>query len=59
MIDEAHARARRDRLAATDDAALCEHLGFPVEVVPGDERALKITGAADFALAEALSILPG
>lgn len=59
MIDAAHARARRDGLTATDDAALCERLGYPVVVVPGDERAMKVTEAADFARAEALSILPG
>jgi 2-C-methyl-D-erythritol 4-phosphate cytidylyltransferase len=59
MLDAAHARARRDGLAATDDAALCERLGYPVAVVPGDERAMKITASGDFARAEALSILPG
>jgi 2-C-methyl-D-erythritol 4-phosphate cytidylyltransferase len=59
MLDEAHARARRDGLVATDDAALCERLGHPVAVVLGDERAMKVTGADDFARAEALSILPG
>jgi 2-C-methyl-D-erythritol 4-phosphate cytidylyltransferase len=59
MLDDAHARARRDGLAATDDAALCERLGYPVEVVLGDERALKVTETGDFARAEALSILPG
>ena len=59
MLDAAHARARRDGLTATDDAALCERLGYPVAVVLGDERALKVTEAGDFARAEALSILPG
>ena len=59
MLDDAHARARREHVAATDDAALCERLGYPVVVVPGDERALKVTDAADFARAEALSIVPG
>jgi 2-C-methyl-D-erythritol 4-phosphate cytidylyltransferase len=59
MIDEAHATARRDGLVATDDAALCERLGFPVAVVAGDERAMKVTDPEDFARAEALSILPG
>jgi 2-C-methyl-D-erythritol 4-phosphate cytidylyltransferase len=58
MLDAAHARARRDALAATDDAALCERLGYPVAVVRGDERAMKITEAADFARAEALSVVP-
>ena len=30
MIERAHARRARERVAATDDAALCERLGFPV-----------------------------
>jgi len=58
MLDAAHARARRDGLTATDDAALCERLGYPVAIVLGDERAMKVTEAGDFARAEALSILP-
>ena len=58
MIDEAHTRARRDKLAATDDAALCEHYGFPVMVVRGSERGMKVTDADDFAIAESLSVLP-
>ena len=58
MLDTAHARARRDQRAATDDAALCERLGYPVAVVLGDERAMKVTDPGDFARAEALSILP-
>lgn len=59
MIERAHAEARSRNLHATDDAALCEMLGYPVEVVLGSERAMKITDEADFARAEALSILPG
>ncbi|MBA3657752.1 MAG: 2-C-methyl-D-erythritol 4-phosphate cytidylyltransferase [Gemmatimonadaceae bacterium] len=59
MIEKAHAEARSRNLHATDDAALCEMLGFPVEVVLGSERAMKITDESDFARAEALSILPG
>ncbi len=58
MIDEAHTRARRDRLAATDDAALCEHYGFPVVVVRGSERGMKVTDESDFATAESLAPLP-
>jgi 2-C-methyl-D-erythritol 4-phosphate cytidylyltransferase len=58
MIDEVHTRARRDKLAATDDAALCEHYGFPVVVVRGSERGMKVTEAGDFDVAEALSSLP-
>ena len=58
MIDEAHTRARRDRLAATDDAALCEQYGFPVVVVRGSERGMKVTDDGDFVITELLSQLP-
>jgi 2-C-methyl-D-erythritol 4-phosphate cytidylyltransferase len=54
MIEQAYARARTDRVSATDDAALAEHYGFPVVTVPGSELALKITEEGDFARAEAL-----
>jgi 2-C-methyl-D-erythritol 4-phosphate cytidylyltransferase len=57
MLEKAHAQAASDRVSATDDAALCERLGFRVVVVPGSERAMKITTEEDFARAEALSIL--
>ena len=57
MIERAHAEARRAGASATDDAGLCERLGLPVVVVPGSERAMKITDQMDFARAEALSIL--
>ena len=50
----AHRRGAAERIDATDDAALCERLGIPVTVVPGDERAMKITEEKDFARAEAL-----
>ena len=57
VLLRAHVAARRDGVAATDDAALVERLGVPVVVVPGSERAMKITDAADFERAEALSAL--
>ena len=57
MLERAHEAAFRDHIFATDDAALCERLGFRVVTVPGDERAMKITTDADFARADALSIL--
>lgn len=57
MLDQAYAAARQQNLVATDDAALCEMLGIPVVVVPGSERAMKITTEPDFARAEALSML--
>jgi 2-C-methyl-D-erythritol 4-phosphate cytidylyltransferase len=57
MLEEAHLAARRDGVGATDDAGLVERLGGTVVVVRGSERALKITEEADFARAEALSLL--
>jgi 2-C-methyl-D-erythritol 4-phosphate cytidylyltransferase len=57
LLDDAHARAIRDRIVATDDAALCERLGISVVVVRGSERAMKITDESDFARADALSAL--
>jgi 2-C-methyl-D-erythritol 4-phosphate cytidylyltransferase len=57
ILDDAHATAKRDRIVATDDAALCERLGVPVVVVRGSERALKITEEGDFTRADALSAM--
>ena len=57
MIERAHREASSSGITATDDAALCERLGMRVVVVPGSERAMKITSEDDFARAEALSIL--
>lgn len=58
LIERAHADARDGGIRATDDASLCERLRLPVVMVQGSERAMKITTEADFARAEALSILP-
>jgi 2-C-methyl-D-erythritol 4-phosphate cytidylyltransferase len=55
IIVRAHRAARDGRIAATDDAALCERLGIPVVVVAGSERALKITDEEDFVRAEAIA----
>jgi 2-C-methyl-D-erythritol 4-phosphate cytidylyltransferase len=55
-IERAYREARAADRVATDDAALCEHIGLPVVVVRGSERAHKITEENDFALVEALSI---
>jgi 2-C-methyl-D-erythritol 4-phosphate cytidylyltransferase len=54
VLESAHAEAVRERISPTDDAALCERLGIPVVLVPGSERAMKITTEEDFARAEAL-----
>jgi len=52
--DEAARHADDESLAATDDAGLVERLGRTVWVVPGDERAAKITTARDLRVAELL-----
>jgi len=56
VLVRAHAAAAHDAAdeasAASDDAGLVERLGLPVWVVPGDERAAKITTRRDLLLAE-------
>ena len=54
MIDQAYFAARERGELGTDDASVCEALGYPVVVVRGSERAMKVTEEADFARAEAL-----
>lgn len=58
MLEQAYIEATAQHISATDDAALCERLGLRVVVVPGSERAMKVTVEDDFARAEALSLLP-
>jgi len=53
-IERAHREARAANATATDDAALCERIGIPVEIVPGSERAMKVTDESDFERVEAL-----
>jgi 2-C-methyl-D-erythritol 4-phosphate cytidylyltransferase len=57
MIERAYVEARRARVTASDDAALCERLGLPVVVVRGSERAMKVTEESDFARLDALAML--
>lgn len=54
LIRRAHQQARDQNRAVTDDAALVEHLGLAVKIVPGRRDNLKITTAEDLAVAEAL-----
>jgi 2-C-methyl-D-erythritol 4-phosphate cytidylyltransferase len=54
VIERAHRDARAANVTATDDAALCEQLGVPVVMVPGSERAMKVTDESDFERVEAL-----
>jgi len=51
LLREAHGRAQGE---VTDDAALVEALGRRVRVFPGSPRNLKVTTAADLALAQTL-----
>ena len=54
-IERAHREAREANMSATDDAALCERIGLPVVMVPGSERAHKVTDERDFERLESLS----
>ena len=54
LLEEAFARAGEKAGDATDEAALLEWMGHPVEVVPGSPRNLKITGPTDLEVAAAL-----
>jgi 2-C-methyl-D-erythritol 4-phosphate cytidylyltransferase len=54
LILEAHARARREGIGATDDASLLEEMGKPVRIIPGHRNNIKITTPEDLLLAEAL-----
>ncbi len=54
LLRQAHHAAQRDAFTATDDAALVEHLGHPVQVVMGSYDNIKITEARDFLIAENL-----
>ena len=47
LLREAHEKARRDGVMGTDDAALVERLGHPVQVVPGLPGNVKITTPED------------
>ena len=55
LLLRAHAQARADGVAGTDDAFLVERLGGRVRLVAGDPRNLKITTADDLALAEVIA----
>ncbi len=56
MLERAYARLGGS--APTDDAALCEAAGFPVEVVLDGPENVKVTTAEDFRIAEALAREP-
>jgi 2-C-methyl-D-erythritol 4-phosphate cytidylyltransferase len=54
LIVEAHNRAARQEVQATDDAVLLERMGIPVYVIEGERTNFKITLPDDLVFAEAL-----
>ncbi len=54
LIERAHREAKAANVTGTDDAALCERIGIPVTIVPGSERAMKVTNESDFERIEVL-----
>ncbi len=53
LILEAHRRAVAEDIVTTDDAALVERLGIPVNVVQGSYKNIKITTPEDLIIAQA------
>jgi 2-C-methyl-D-erythritol 4-phosphate cytidylyltransferase len=47
-----HNQAERQGLAVTDDGALFEYFGLPVQIVEGEDTNLKVTTLGDLAIAE-------
>lgn len=54
LIRATHARARRDKVSGTDDAALVEMTGHPVQILSGNRFNIKITTPEDLVLAQAI-----
>jgi len=52
MLFRAYKNAMEDGFYSTDDAALCERVGYPVEVVEGHPENIKITTPDDLQRAE-------
>ena len=54
LIRDAHEAAAKAGIEATDDAALLERMGLPVNILQGSADNLKITTNEDLVLAEAI-----
>jgi 2-C-methyl-D-erythritol 4-phosphate cytidylyltransferase len=54
LYKKAALRAQSQNLVLTDDVALIENLGYPVKLVPGSYKNIKITTPEDLSFAEAL-----
>jgi 2-C-methyl-D-erythritol 4-phosphate cytidylyltransferase len=55
VLARAYRESGLEPTAATDEARLCEAIGFPVTVVPDSPHNIKLTTADDFRIAEALA----
>ncbi|MBR5270114.1 MAG: 2-C-methyl-D-erythritol 4-phosphate cytidylyltransferase, partial [Anaerotignum sp.] len=53
LILQAYVQAKEDGFAGTDDASLAEHSGYPVKVIMGSYRNIKITTKEDLLVGEA------
>lgn len=53
LILKAHERAKADGFFGTDDASVAEHSGYPVKVILGSYRNIKITTQEDLSVGEA------
>ena len=53
LILKAYAKAKEDGFTGTDDASLAEYSGFPVKVIMGSYRNIKITTKEDLLIGEA------
>lgn len=51
-LQRCHSQGRQQGLEVTDDAALFEHFGLPVQIVEGEDTNLKVTTPVDLAIAE-------
>lgn len=52
LLKQCHEKGRRQGWEVTDDAALFEKCGLPVQIVEGEETNLKLTTPVDLAIAE-------
>ncbi len=55
MLKEAYRKACAENHYGTDDASLVERAGYPVVIIPGDYRNIKITTREDLVVAEHIS----
>lgn len=53
VIFQAFEKARKDGFRGTDDTSVAEYAGFPVKVIPGSYRNIKITTQEDLLIAKA------